>query len=77
MSYGYSQQLAERNKTANGKLLGVALGRVCIRYGVPVTTVAKTLKVTRATVYNWFVGTHEPHIKYSDKIKELIEKYRG
>ena len=56
MSYGYSQSLVDANKKANAKSLGVALGRLCIKHGVPVTEVAKELEVSRMAVYNWFWG---------------------
>ena len=41
MSQGYSQRFIARNREADGKSLGVALGRVCIKYDVPVIAVAK------------------------------------
>jgi transposase len=60
MSYGYSQSLVDANKKADIKSLGVALGRLCIKHGVPVSEVAQELGVSRATVYNWFWGTTSP-----------------
>ena len=56
MSYGYSQRLIEANKKADGKSLGVALGRVCIKQDISVTELAEKLGVSRATIYNWFWG---------------------
>jgi DNA-binding phage protein len=56
----YSVDLIERNKEADGKLLGVRLGRACIKKKIPITQVAKELKVSRQTVYNWFSGVFEP-----------------
>lgn len=61
MSYGYSQRVVEANKSASKTLLGVALGRMCIKMDVPVTEVAETLGVSRETVYNWFTGEYVPH----------------
>lgn len=60
MSYGYSVRLIELNRSADRKLLGVRLGRTCIRRGVPVSEVASELSVSRQTVYNWFVGASSP-----------------
>lgn len=77
MSYGYSQRLVERNKEADNKSLGVALGRVCIKKNVPVISVAKALGVTRATVYNWFTGLCQPNAKYYADIQKLIKRHAG
>ena len=68
MSYGYSQSLVEANKKANIKSLGVALGRLCIKHGVPVSEVAQELNVSRATVYNWFWGATSPSLYLRPKI---------
>lgn len=60
MPHGYSHYTVTANKDADAGLLGVRLGRVCIKHNVPVATVAQEFGVTRQTVYNWFAGTHEP-----------------
>lgn len=60
MTYGYSRQTIEANKSADKRLLGVMLGRVCIAGNVSVSTVAKKFGVSRQTVYNWFEGKHGP-----------------
>lgn len=73
MSYGYSQQTVAANKTADKRLLGVALGRVCIANGVPVSEVAAEFNVSRQTVYNWFEGRHEPNAELLEDIKAFIE----
>ena len=76
MSYGYSQRLIEANKKADKKSLGVALGRLCISRGIPVTEVADKLGVTRATVYNWFWGLRTPDRKRSAAIERLLAKLK-
>ena len=76
MSIGYSQRLVEANKKASVKLLGVALGRLCIRQGIPVMLIAEELNVSRATVYNWFWGTSKPDPKRSVRIVEYICKLK-
>ena len=53
---GYSQQLVKANKKANQKLIGVQLGRYCIKEDIPVAHVAKSLSVSRTAVYAWFKG---------------------
>ena len=60
MSKGYSLRLRDLNRRAPSKLLGVRLGRACIKHDVPVTVVAERMRVTRQTVYNWFAGTTAP-----------------
>lgn len=60
MTYGYSQFTVASNKSANKRLLGVALGRACIANNVSVSAVAEKFGVSRQTVYNWFEGRHEP-----------------
>ena len=76
MSYGYSQRLIEANKKADKKSLGVALGRLCISRGIPVSEVAIKLGVTRATVYNWFWGLRTPDRKRSAAIERLLAKLK-
>lgn len=72
---GYSLILLERNKQADVSNLGVRLGRVCIKNGVPVTDVANALGVSRQTVYNWFGGTSVPTVLLRGPILKLIAKY--
>ena len=60
MSLGYSLRIIELNRSADEELLGVKLGRVCIRNNMPVSVLAARLGVSRQTVYNWFVGTSKP-----------------
>lgn len=76
MTYGYSSILVERNKKANRRLLGVALGRKCIAHNIPVADIAKELGVSRMTVYNWFVGAHEPQAFYAAAITEYLKKFK-
>lgn len=72
MSSGYGVGLVERNHTANERLLGVRLGRLCIRKGVSATEVARRLGVSRQTVYNWFRGTCSPQNTMQDAVEALI-----
>lgn len=57
---GYSIRVAEAIKNADGSLPGVQLGRRCLDRDIPVAEVARILKVTRQTVYNWFCGKSKP-----------------
>lgn len=71
MSQGYSLRLRDLNRRAPSKLLGVRLGRVCVKHNVPVTVVAQRMGVTRQTVYNWFAGTTNPQ----PALISLVESY--
>jgi predicted transcriptional regulator len=73
MSYGYSQSLVEANKRASIKSLGVALGRLCIKHGVSVSEVAKELRVSRMTVYNWFWGVTSPTLHLQNRVIQYME----
>ncbi len=76
MSYGYTTRIGILNRQASRSLLGVKLGRVCIKNDVPVAEIASRLGVSRQAVYNWFVGTHEPNDNLTESIKELIIEYK-
>ena len=69
---GYSLNLMLANKAADGKHIGVALGRICIKTGLPVSVVARRFKVSRQTVYNWFEGRVTPNNQVTEPIKQLI-----
>jgi DNA-binding transcriptional regulator YiaG len=75
MSYGYTTRIDSLNKKANKFSLGVRLGRVCIKNNVPTSEVAAQLGVSRQTVYNWFIGVHEPNDRLSQLIKDFIAEY--
>ena len=71
VSQGYSLRLRASNQKASSKLLGVKLGRVCIKHDVPVAVVADHMGVSRQTIYNWFRGTSSP----GPALTTLIEQY--
>lgn len=74
MSKGYSLHLRNLNAKADKRKLGVRLGLLCIDHDVPVMVVAKTLGVTRTTVYNWFCGTSVPQPALTSAIETYIAK---
>ncbi len=78
---GYSLNLMLANKAADGKHIGVALGRICIKTGLPVSVVARKFGVSRQTVYNWFEGLTTPTNQMVEPIKEytttLKHKYNN
>lgn len=68
---GYSLNIYNANKAADQNLLGVQLGEVCIRMGIPAKDVAKKLQVSRAVVYLWFSGSNE----VSKHLRDRVETY--
>ena len=72
-AYSYSTHIVERNKKADGKLLGVRLGRVCIKGGISVSTVMSGLGVSKQTVYNWFCGDTSPQKTMVAVVERLIK----
>ena len=77
MSYGYSYQLVEANKKADGKSWGVVLGRTCINLNIPVSEIAGRLDVSRATIYNWFWGTTIPSRTHCEQIERLLPRLKA
>jgi len=71
---GYSSRIIKLNKEASGRLLGVKLGRLCIKHDVPVTYVADNLGVSRQTVYNWFTGATNPHDEATSSVQKLVKQ---
>ena len=75
MSYGYSARLIKANQDADKSLLGVRLGKMCIREEVPVAAIAQDLGVSRQTIYNWFSGTSSPMGATAKKVEAFIKKH--
>jgi predicted transcriptional regulator len=71
---GYSVFTARDIQRADGRLLGVKLGRLCVERAIPVTEVAEYLKVSRMTVYNWFKGTVDVSYKHEAQVESLIKR---
>lgn len=74
MPTGYSMVTAEAIKSANSSLLGVQLGKICLKNNIPAKEVAEFFDVSRMTVYNWFKGETIVSPKYIDKMHKLIQK---
>jgi hypothetical protein len=73
MTYGYSQHTVLAVQSADTEKLGVLLGKACVANSVPVSVVAEWFKVSRQTVYNWFLGKHDPSEKLVGAIRTFIE----
>jgi len=74
MSYGYSARVVKLNKQASKNKLGVLLGRLCIALDIPASEVANIFDVSKQTIYNWFVGVHEPKDK-AEAVTSYIKKH--
>jgi transcriptional regulator with XRE-family HTH domain len=72
MSYGYSVRLIETNAQADASLIGVRLGKECIRRGISVYETARRFGVSKQTVYNWFCGATAPHKKLVQDVEEAL-----
>jgi transposase len=73
---GYAQLIVQANKDADGKRLGVKLGRYCIVRNIPVRDVMDMFGVSKQTVYNWFIGATEVSKAYRAEIEEYLAKAR-
>lgn len=72
---GYSQKFIKRVMEADPMHPGVKLARLCIERDISVRRVSTDIKVSRPTVYNWFVGTQYPSVKQLERVKDLLLTY--
>lgn len=71
---GYSLNFVIANKQADPFHVGVRLGRICIDRNIPIKDVAEYLKVSRQSVYSWFLGRTKPHPANYKVMVELTER---
>ena len=76
MGFGYSLITVNEIQNANPNLLGVKLGKVCLKNNIPVKDVAEFFGVTRMTVYNWFKGKVVVSGKHAERMLKLIYKLK-
>jgi hypothetical protein len=69
---GYTLYMQRSNRSANSKSLGVKFGRYCIQNNIPVAALSNEFDVSRQTLYNWFLGKHEPGPQHIPRIKEIL-----
>lgn len=69
---GYTIRVAEAISNADGKLLGVKLGKLCLEHDISASQIAKRLGVTRQTVYAWFVGKSKPQPQHEAAVERII-----
>ena len=75
--YNSTKKLIETADQANPGLIGVQLGLLCVNNNIPVNVVAEALKVSRQTVYSWFIDKHRPGRSKEDAVKQLIAEYKA
>jgi transcriptional regulator with XRE-family HTH domain len=73
MSQGYTIKVADAIRNADGNLLGVKLGRVCLDRDISVQEAALTLGVTRQTIYQWFCGETNPHEQHTIAMQKWMD----
>jgi hypothetical protein len=71
---GYTTLMVQAVYDANPFYLGVKLAKICIKLNIPVIDVAEYLKVSRPTVYAWFIGKRDVAPKYAEQVQKLIDK---
>jgi transcriptional regulator with XRE-family HTH domain len=69
---GYYISTRKRLEQADQSHIGVQLGLLCIDHNISVHAVSRRLKVTRQTVYSWFLGQRQPSQRMTQHITELI-----
>lgn len=74
-SRGYSVNFIARVKQADRQLLGVRLGRACLKHDIPVMWVAGRIGVSRQAVYRWFTGDSTPE-RYQAEVQHLLDLIR-
>lgn len=74
---GFSMRFVEAVHAADQTDPVIQLASLCIEHGVSVTAVADKLKVTRATVYSWFVGARRPRPEMMSKVVRMRDKLQG
>jgi DNA-binding phage protein len=71
---GYSIRMARSIEEADGNLLGVQLGRVCLARDIPVAEAAREVGVTRQTIYLWFLGLSNPRGAMCQAIEDYLTR---
>lgn len=74
MAKGYSVLTIQEIEDANPNLLGVQLGKICVKRGIPVSDVAEFCGVSRVTVYAWFRGKTIVSGKHVATLQNLVAK---
>lgn len=71
---GYTVSFVEKVKAADGKKLGVKLGRKALAKNIPISRIAFEIGVSRMAVYDWFTGRYTPSPTHAEKLQTFIDK---
>jgi len=71
---GYTLSTVQKNKAASGRLVGVKIGRMCIKKNISVKKIAEIAGVSAVTVYAWFAGEYSPRADTASTIFAYIER---
>ncbi len=71
---GYSLSMVQKNKAADGKRVGVKLGRSCIKKNIPVRKIAEIAGVSTVAVYGWFTGKYDPTPSTLAKVLKYVDR---
>ena len=70
---GYSTLFLRKLAEADVALPVKQFASVCIEREIPIIEIARSLGVTRATVYNWFTGRASPRSHQQIKMQAFID----
>lgn len=71
---GYSLSIVQKNKEADGKRVGVKLGRTCIKKKIPVRKIADIAGVSTVAVYGWFTGQYDPQPATLERVLKYVDR---
>ena len=67
----YSEEFMRFITTTSSTSLGVQLGKACVKANLPLIYVARGLKVSKVTIFNWFRGNGMREIM-RDKVETFL-----
>jgi len=72
----YSDKLLRAVSAGDEQLLGVRLGKLCVKANLPASYVAIALECSRMSIHTWFRGggMRESKRRYVEALMRLIEK---
>jgi len=71
---GYTLAIVLKNKQADGKMVGVKIGRICINKNISVKEIAEIAGVSNVNVYAWFAGEYAPQPNTAKKIFDYLAR---
>ena len=71
---GYTLAIVLKNKQADGKMVGVKIGRICIKKNISIKEIAEVAGVSNVNVYAWFAGEYSPQPNTAKKIFDYLAR---